>query len=179
MLSLQPSPESLKKVLGGKVPLMEGGQERPLPGGDAEGTFCVSLSKLLHLDEVCMYVYVVSRAIASIDTTTKGGCVWVWPMGRTPVVVVVLFFFSFSWSVDNVGILPFFVVTSSLPWRHNAAAAVWWARLHLLSSVPVQVQCVQVLHAFLRRRNSERPRGSPPASEGLDFTSQAFLFEVG
>ena len=37
---------------------------------------------------------------------------------------------------------------------------------------------MQVLHAFLRRRNSERPRGSPPASEGLDFTSGALLFEV-
>lgn len=48
---IQPSPESLKKVLDGKVALMEGEQERPLPGGDAEGTFCVSLSKLLHLDE--------------------------------------------------------------------------------------------------------------------------------
>lgn len=47
----QPSPESLKKVLDGKVALMEGEQERPLPGVDAEGAFCVSLSKLLHLDE--------------------------------------------------------------------------------------------------------------------------------
>ncbi|CAN0451664.1 unnamed protein product, partial [Ectocarpus sp. 12 AP-2014] len=74
----KPSAESLKKVVDGKVALMEGEQERSLPGGEAEGKFCVSLSKLLHLDEV---------------------------------------------------------------------------------------QCVQVLHAFLRRRNSESPRGSPPASE--------------
>ncbi|CAM9882856.1 unnamed protein product, partial [Hapterophycus canaliculatus] len=87
----KPSSESLKKVVDGKVALIEGGQERALPGGEAEGKFCVSLSKLLHLDEV---------------------------------------------------------------------------------------QCVQVLHAFLRRRNSERPRGSPPASEGLDFSSQFLLFEV-
>lgn len=50
----QPSPESLKKVVDGKVALMEGEQEGPLPGGDAEGTFCVSLSKLLHLDEARM-----------------------------------------------------------------------------------------------------------------------------
>lgn len=47
----QPSSESLKKVLDGKVSLMEGAQERSLPGGEAEATFCVSLSKLLHLDE--------------------------------------------------------------------------------------------------------------------------------
>ncbi|CAN0114154.1 unnamed protein product, partial [Laminaria digitata] len=87
----QPSAESLKKVVDGKVALMDGGHEQTLPGGEAEGKFCVSLSKLLHLDEV---------------------------------------------------------------------------------------QCVQVLHAFLRRRNSERPRGSPPASEGLDLTSGALLFEV-
>ena len=53
---MQPSPESLKKVLDGKVALMEGEQERPLPGGDAEGTFCISLSKLLHLDEVYTYI---------------------------------------------------------------------------------------------------------------------------
>lgn len=41
-------------MLDGKVALMEGEQERPLPGGDAEGTFCISLSKLLHLDEVSL-----------------------------------------------------------------------------------------------------------------------------
>lgn len=32
--------------------LIEGGQEQALPGGDAEGKFCVSLSKLVNLDEV-------------------------------------------------------------------------------------------------------------------------------
>lgn len=48
----QPSTESLKKVVDGKVALMDGEQERSLPGGEAEGKFCVSLSKLLHLDEV-------------------------------------------------------------------------------------------------------------------------------
>lgn len=48
----QPSSESLKKLVDGKVALMEGEQERSLPGGEAEGKFCVSLSKLLHLDEV-------------------------------------------------------------------------------------------------------------------------------
>lgn len=32
--------------------LMDGGHEQSLPGGEAEGKFCVSLSNLLHLDEV-------------------------------------------------------------------------------------------------------------------------------
>ena len=31
---------------------MDGGHEQTLPGGEAEGKFCVSLSNLLHLDEV-------------------------------------------------------------------------------------------------------------------------------
>lgn len=48
----------------------------------------------------------------------------------------------------------------------------------VVNMVTVQVQCVQVLHAFLRRRNSERPRGSAPASEGFDFLSHAFVLEV-
>lgn len=71
---LQPNPESLKKVLDGKVALMEGEQERPLPGGDAEGTFCVSLSKLLHLDEArlrlgslnAFHVFFVNSACDSV-----------------------------------------------------------------------------------------------------------------
>lgn len=48
----QPRAESLKKVLGGKVALLDGGQEQTIPGGEAEAKFCISLSKLLNLDEV-------------------------------------------------------------------------------------------------------------------------------
>lgn len=51
-IATQPSAESLKKVADGKVALMDGGQERSLPGGEEEGNFCIALSKLLHLDEV-------------------------------------------------------------------------------------------------------------------------------
>ena len=53
---MQPSAESLKKVVDGKVALMDGGHEQSLPGGEAEGKFCVSLSKLLQLDEVSIGV---------------------------------------------------------------------------------------------------------------------------
>lgn len=42
----------MKKVVDGKAALMDGGQEVSLPGGEEEGKFCISLSKLLHLDEV-------------------------------------------------------------------------------------------------------------------------------
>lgn len=31
---------------------MEGGKEQSLPGGEAEGKFCIALSKLVNLDEV-------------------------------------------------------------------------------------------------------------------------------
>lgn len=42
-----------------------------------------------------------------------------------------------------------------------------------------QVQCVQVLHAYFRRKNSERPRESTQrASEGFDFSSQDNLFKA-
>lgn len=66
-------------------------------------------------------------------------------------------------------------------WNDSTTTTTTTTYVSLFSALltAIQVQCVQVLHASLRRRNSERPRGSPPASEGLDYTSQALLFEVG
>lgn len=48
----QPSEEAGKKVLGGRVALMDGAAEQALPGGNEEAKFCAALSRLLSLDQV-------------------------------------------------------------------------------------------------------------------------------
>ena len=72
----QPSAESLKKVLDGKVALAEGKREEALPGGKDEGSFCISLSKLLSLDEasvVSFHTQGTSTTLCNLVWTTDGG----------------------------------------------------------------------------------------------------------
>lgn len=59
----QPNAESLKKVLDGKVALTVGKREESLPGGEPEGNFSISLSKMLRLDEASLFPLTYSRTM--------------------------------------------------------------------------------------------------------------------